>query len=412
MNERILILGAGVGGLVTANELRRLLPSGHSITVIEKNARHSFAPSFLWVMTGDRTEQKITRPVTALLQSGIQLVIGEVSEIDVRKHEVRTTDSVYAYDVLVIALGAELSPESIPGYHESIHTFFTVDGAARLRSALDSFHGGNVAVVVSKLPYKCPGAPHEGAMLLADFLRKRGLNERSHVHLYTPETQPMPVAGPELGAAVREMLTSNGIAFHPLHQLTAIDAESKTLSFEGGSAVSYDLCVVIPPHRSPKAVRESGLANDAGWIPVDRASLQTNHENVYAIGDVAAIALPGRWKPDVPLMLPKAGVFAHLQAEVVAHDIVRKINGGTATRSFPGVGYCMLEAGEDLAGFAYGDFYALPAPKLRVHQTGKVWHWGKVLFEKWWLSPFGLKRSLLGKAITVGAKFWDVPIKA
>ena len=167
-------------------------------------------------------------------------------------------------------------------------------------------------------------------MLLGDYFRRRGLRGKVDLHLFTPEPQAMPVAGPELGAAVSGMLESRGIAFHPSHKLTAVHPEARELVFDGKPAARYDLLVAIPPHRGPRLVREAGLTNEAGWVPVDRRTLATPRERVYAIGDVTAIPVPGRWKPDVPLMLPKAGVFAHEHARVVAQRIAAEIAGTAA----------------------------------------------------------------------------------
>ncbi len=406
--KTILVLGGGVGGLVAANELRRLLPAEHRIVLVEKNAQHAFAPSFLWLMTGDRRPEQITRDVRRLTRPGVEVVLAEAQSIDLPNRRVITTAQTLAYDTLIVALGAELAPEAIPGLAEAAHTFYTFDGAAKLHDALQEFRGATVAVVVSALPYKCPGAPHEGAMLIADTLRRRGLR-KVDVHLFTPEPQPMPVAGPALGDAVKQMLAEKGIAFHPLHKLTRVDGAAHELTFEGKGTVKYDLLVAIPPHRGPAIGREAGLTNEAGWVPVDRNTLATKHENVFALGDITTVSIPGRWKPDAPLMLPKAGVFAHAQAEVVARRIAAEITGAGAGETFPGIGYCMLEAGESLAGFAFGDFYAEPSPQVHLRRMGKIWHWGKVLFEQWWLAPFGPRRAALHWAMTLGGKAFGIP---
>lgn len=411
MKSTIVVLGGGVGGMVAANEVRRQLPSGHRVVVVEKNAQHAFAPSFLWLMTGDREPHQIRRPLAGLLRRGVELVQAEVLGIDPVHRKVRTSGPEIAYDHLIVALGADLAPEGIPGLAEASQTFFTLDGAARLRDKLKAFTGGRIAIVVSAMPYKCPGAPHEGAMLIADHFRRRGLSSKVEIHLYTPEPQPMPVAGPQLGEAVRSMLRSKGIEFHPLHKLSAVDASAGELVFDNGTRCGYDLLAAIPPHRAPKAVVESGLTNQAGWIPVDAQTLRTNQGGVYAIGDITAIPIPGRWKPDVPLMLPKAGVFAHAQAEVVAQRIVAEITGRPCDSSFCGDGYCMLEAGEDLAGFASGNFFAEPSPQIQLRQIGKAWHLGKVLFEKWWLAPAGMRRSAIGWVMKAGGRLYGVPIK-
>jgi len=406
----IVILGGGVGGLVCANELRRRLSREHRVVLVERNDQHAFAPSFLWVMTGDRQPAEITRPVRELVRPGVDVLQAEAHGIDLAARRVETSGGTLTYDYLVVALGAELAPEAIPGLEDGAHTFYTFDGAAKLRDALQAFAGGSVAVVVSALPYKCPGAPHEGAMLIADLFRRRRLTDKVDVHLFTPEPQPMPVAGPMLGDAVQQMLEAKGIVFHPLHKLTAVDREAHELAFEGRDPVRYDLLVAIPPHRGPGLLREAGLTNDAGWVPVDRGTLATRQENVYALGDVTAIPIPGRWKPDVPLMLPKAGVFAHTQAQVVARRIAGEITGVSVNESFCGDGYCMLEAGADGAGFAFGNFFAEPSPQIELRKMGSVWHWGKVLMEKWWLAPYGPKREALRLALTVGGKVLRVPV--
>lgn len=408
--KRMVILGAGTGGLVAANELRRRLPRAHRILLVEKKARHAFPPSFLWLMTGDRRPEQITRHVRQLLRPGVELIEAEAQAIDLARRRVETSAGAFDYDYLIVALGAELAPETIPGLGEAARTFYTFHGALKLQQALQDFQGGKIAIVVAGLPYKCPAAPAEGAMLLADFFARRGLRHKVDLHLFTPEPQPMPVAGPQLGEAVRKMLQASGIAFHPLHKITAVDPEASQLSFEGKDPVSYDLLIAVPPHRAPQLVREAGLAQETGWVPVDPFTLATGHPNVYAIGDVTAISLPGRWKPDVPLMLPKAGVFAHAQAEVAAKRIAADISGAKARARFCGDGYCTLEAGQQKAGFASGNFYAEPSPQIALRNIGRTWHFGKVLFEKWWLAPYGVRRTALQLTLRLGGKALGIPV--
>lgn len=414
--KRILILGGGIGGQVAANRLRGLLDRHHEITLIDKNESFAFAPSFLWLMTGDRMPEEITRKINQLVRPGIGVIQAEVRRIDLAGHfvEVDTYPVIetrrFDYDYLIIALGAELAPEIIPGLSEAAHTFYTIEGAKRLLDALKTFTGGTLAIVVSALPYKCPGAPHEASMLFADFFRKRGLRDKVDIHLFTPEPQPMPVAGPKLGGEVRQMLEAKGIHFHPLHKLTSVNPQARELIFEGKEKVRYDLLAAIPPHRGPNIIREAGLANEAGWLPVDPLTLKTRSKGVYAIGDIAAVPIPGRWKPDVPLMLPKAGVFAHAHAAVVAHNIAAEIAGSAAKSKFQGMGYCMLEAGDGRAGLAFGNFFAEPSPEILLKGIGKTWHLGKVLLERWWLAPPGPRREALRLALELGAKSFGIPI--
>jgi sulfide:quinone oxidoreductase len=200
------------------------------------------------------------------------------------------------------------------------------------------------------------------------------------------------------------MLEQRGITFHPGHTLTAVDGDVRTLHFNGRDPVSYDLLVAIPPHRAPAVVGEAGLANENGWIPVDRRTLATSHPRLFAIGDVTTVPIPGRWKPEVPLMLPKAGVFAHGQALVVAARIAAEIGGDGPAAALSGDGFCVLEAGAGRAGVAFGDFFHEPAPAVHVKPIGRAWHLGKVLFEQWWLARWGLRRRLLKSVLTAGGR--------
>lgn len=409
--KTIIILGGGIGGIVTANELSNRLGGEHKIILIEKNKEHTFAPSYLWLMNGDRKKKQISIPLKSLLKKNIEVINASVSEIVPDDKKVKAGEKEYHYDFLVIALGADLAFEKIQGWDESIHTFYTMEGAANLNETLRNFSGGKVALVISSMPYKCPGAPHEGAMLIKDFFRAKGLQDKVEISLFTPEPQPLPVAGPELGNAVKSMLEKKGIRFYPSMNFDLVNTKSKQLFFNGKESFEYDLLVVIPPHQAPMVIGKSGLANANGWIDVNPASLQTKYENVFAIGDTTSIPLPGRWFPDKPMMLPKAGVFAHLQADVVAKNIARKIRGEKADEKFCADGYCMLESGEDLAGFAYGDFFGEPHPKVQLKQIGRKWHIGKVLFERWWLSPVGLKKEFYKNLLQIGGKLIGIPVK-
>jgi len=408
--KTIIILGGGIGGIISANELSNRISRKHKIILIEKNKEHSFAPSYLWLMNGDRKTNQINVPLKSLLKKNIEVVYALVSEIVPNEQKVKADQKEYHYDFLVIALGADLATEKIQGWDDNIHTFYTFEGAVKLNETLKKFSGGRVAIVVSSMPYKCPGAPHEGAMLLEDLFTAKGLREKVEISLFTPEPQPLPVAGPELGNAVKSVLNNKGIHFYPSMQLNFVDTKLKQLNFNGNDPFEYDLLIVIPPHQAPAVISTSDLANSNGWIDVDPEFLETKYENVFAIGDITSILLPGRWIPDKPMMLPKAGVFAHLQAVVVAKNIAKKIRGVETDERFCADGYCMLEAGKDLAGFAYGDFFAEPHPEVHLKRIGKKWHIAKVLFEKWWLSPIGTKKILYRYFLQASGKLIGIPV--
>ena len=409
--KTIVILGGGVGGIVTANKLRKRLHSEHKIIIIEKSRVHAFAPSFLWLMTGLRTREQVSRNVSTLLDKGVDIRNEEVISVNPEDKFVETVKGKIQFDYLVVALGAELHPEALPGLPAESHNYYTYDGADKLHNALQKFDSGKIAVVVASLPYKCPAAPYEGAMLISDFFSKRGIRKDVEISLYTPEPYPMPVGGPTLGESVKQVLESKAINFFPLHKICEVDSRSKELLFENNGKYGYDMLVVIPPHKAPVVIQRSLLAGENGWIPVDRSTLLTKFPDVYAIGDVTAISIPGRWKQDVPLMLPKAGVFAHLQAEAVAQRISDEIKGISPKSEFCGDGFCILEAGEHAAGIAFGNFFASPSPEVKIRNVRKSWHYGKILFEKWWLSSLGIKKSFLKLLMKTGSKMMRIPIK-
>ncbi len=383
--KTVVVLGGGVGGLVAANVLRERLGREHRVILVDKTTRHVFLPSLTWVMLGWRDPIQISRALGPLTKKGIEFVNAEVMEIDPAKTVVKTSAGDFSYDYLIIALGAELSPQAIPGLPEAAYTPYSLEGTISLRDALKSFTGGKVAVVISALPFKCPAAPYETAFLLQHFFRQRGILDKVDLHLFTPELLPLPVAGTAVGEAIKRILDERRIGFHPRHKLTSVEPANKEIVFDNGQKADFDLLVAVPPHRSPEVVRRSGLANEAGWIPVDRKSLKTSFENVYALGDVTSISLPGRYRADAPLSLPKAGVFAHFQAASVAGNISSEIMGGIGRREFGGRGYCFLETGHGMVGYGSGNFYGEPEPAVTFGRPARLWRFAKVLFEKWWL---------------------------
>lgn len=375
----VVVLGGGTGGIVAAHRLRRELDAQDRVVVVEREPTYRFAPSFLWVLTGARRPDQISADTRRLRRRGIELAEAEARSVDADTRRVDTSGGSIAYDRLVIALGTELAPELVPGFAEAALDLYTLDGVLQARRALDDFGGGRVAVVVSRLPYKCPAAPYEAALLAESFLRRRGVRERSSIDVFTPEPLPMPTAGPALGEAVRDILEARVIGFHAGQTVESIDPAARELVLAGGERAPYDLLLGVPPHRAPAAVRDGPLAAETGFIPVHPSTLATAAEGVYAVGDVAAIPIAGG------KLLPKAGVFAHGQAEVVARRIAAELRGVAPVSEFDGKGGCFLELGGGRAAYASGDFYAEPGPAVRLRRPGRHWHLAKVAFERYWL---------------------------
>ncbi len=375
----VVVLGGGTGGVVAAHRLRGALGHDDRVVVVEREPLYRFAPSFLWVLTGDRRPEQITTDIRRLRRRGIEVVEAEALSIETGARRVETSAGPVSYDRLVVALGAELAPELLPGFSETALNVYTVEGAVGASQELDRFESGRVVVLVSRLPYKCPAAPYETALLTEALLRRRGIRERSTIDVYTPEPFPMPTAGPEIGAAVREMLESRGVGFHPEQPAERIEPSTRELVLVNGERVPFDLLLGIPPHEAPAVVRESPLAGESGFIAVDRVTLATRLDGVFAIGDATSIPIAGG------KFLPKAGVFAHGQAEHVARRIAAELGGRTPAGAFDGKGACFLEMGDGVAAYASGNFYAEPGPSVRLRRPGRHWHLAKVAFERYWL---------------------------
>lgn len=374
--KRVVVLGGGVGGLVAASRLRRLLPKEHRVTLVDRNVWHTFAPGFLAVMLGKKAFPQISRDLRKLERKGIEFVLAEIVAIDLAARKVRLHDRELEYDYLIVAMGVQYSAGGVPGL-VTAYTYYHLEGAEALGEELEKVESGNVAIVVPGLPYKCPAAPYEGALLIDEHYRKR--RRDVEVRLFTPEPAPLPAAGQAVGHEVTELLTERGIVLSPNARLTSVDPKARKLSFEGGVEAPYDLLIGVPFHEVPTVVRESGLAAEGGWVEVDRETLETKHEGVYAIGDVNTIPIGDG------MALPKAGVFAHGEAEVVARNLAAELTGGRDLWAFGGEGACFLETGYGKAAYVSGSFFAEPAPEVQLRGPGRWWRWAKEGFIRSWL---------------------------
>ena len=364
-----VILGGGFGGIAAANSLRRLLTAEHEIIIIDETSRFHVGAGKTWIMLGERTYDQISQSRVALLTPGIRFVEAKVQSIGLSDRTVSLESGSLNWDFLVIALGADLNLARVPGLAEAAHTFYTVEGAQRLKGVLEQFSGGDVAILIPRVPFKCPPAPYEAALLLHHAFERRGLAAKARLAIYTAEGAPMATAGPEMGQYIKGELAQRAIAFFPQKSTSRVDGSAQRVVFEDGSEARYDLLIAIPPHEAPQVVRDAQLTNQSGWIPADPRTLQVKQppdaRGIYAVGDVTVVPLPGRYKPDIGLSLPKAGVFAEAHGRIVAHQIAAGILGRTPDEAFDGKGYCYLETGAKRAVKADGAFFELPHPVMQ-----------------------------------------------
>jgi sulfide:quinone oxidoreductase len=374
--KRVLILGGGTGGLVAASRLRRMLDKEHNVTLIDRSPYYTYEPSLTWVMAGRRTLPRIARDLRTLRKKGIDVLTGEITALDLANKRVTYGKHEIAYDYLVIALGAEYSAAEIPGLDRS-WTFYHGDGAEGMREELESFAGGRVVCAVSSLPFKCPTAFYEGVLLLDAYFRKRKLRSGIEIHVYTPETAPLPEASPHVGERILQLLYDRDISFTSGTEVKSVNHEKKLVNLREGEPVPFDMLVATPVHSLPFVLRSTGLAGEDGWIAVDRETLATSAPGVYAIGDCTSVPIAGG-------KLPKAAVFAHGEAEVVARNIRAEIQGTEPIWAFGGQGAYFLDTGDGRGAYIVGNYFKDPV-NVEFRGPSRLYYWAKAGVERVWL---------------------------
>ncbi|MBZ2195576.1 FAD-dependent oxidoreductase [Ruania sp. N2-46] len=329
---RVVILGAGFGGLEVASKLSEALGEGVDTTLVDRAESFVFGFSKLDFMFGRTSAERVQLAYADVAHPGVRMVRAEVVGIDpVAQTVALDSGETLEADVLVVALGADLDPSATPGLVEAGQEFYTVPGAIAARDALDAFDGGRVVIAVTSTPFKCPPAPSETALLVHDFLTERGLRRRSSIDLVMPLPRPIPPS-PLASAAILAAFEERGIGWHPGSLVRSLDPARRVAVLGDGEEIGFDLLLAVPKHLAPPVVVEAGLTED-GWIPVDPRTLRTKFPDVFAIGDVTSVGTP------------KAGVFSEGQAKVVAAQIIARADGGTSDAEYGGQGICYMEFG-------------------------------------------------------------------
>ncbi|HYM39331.1 MAG TPA: FAD/NAD(P)-binding oxidoreductase [Thermoplasmata archaeon] len=332
--KKVVILGGGVGGTIVANLLaKKLLPDEAEITVVDKTGKHVYQPGFVYVAFEHQKPRKLVRDERKLLRKRVKLVLGEAVKIDAEGRKVTLADgAVLDYDRLVVALGARLTPNELPGYQETAQHFYSLEGAAKLHDALESFQGGKVVVTVASVPYKCPPAPSEAACQLDYYFTKRGIRDKVDIHFLSPLSRVFPLE--PVNPVVEQVFAKHHIRSTIFFNTESIDTEKKTVNSIEGESIPFDLLIMVPPHRGAKVVEDSGLGDRGGWLPTDKFTLRTKaHSDIFALGDCT----------DVPVS--KSGAAAHFQAKVIAQSIVADLRGEPATAKYDGHVMCYCDAG-------------------------------------------------------------------
>lgn len=381
MAHDIVILGGGVGGTLLANLLARRLPDEMAhVTVIDRSDRHMYQPNLLYIPFGEETPSHLYKDERHLLAHSVRLIVDDVTLIDTQQQIVRMgKGGIVPYDTLVIGTGAVLAPELVPGYADAAHHFYSEPAALQLKTALEEFDGGKLVVGVADIPYKCPPAPLEFVFKVEEYLTKRGLRDRTEITYLSPINRVFTIE--PVSEMVTPMLVERGISYEVFFNVERIDPERRIVTSMEGAEIGYDLLVLVPPHRGSPVVTASGLGDEQGWLPTNRATLQvTGHENIYALGDAT----------DIPVS--KSGSTAHFEARVLADRITALVDPyrhhAQAGTTYNGRVLCFLETGYGQASQIAFDFQHPPVPPA----PRAFYHYEKLLFNRvyWYLVPRGL----------------------
>ncbi|HEV8339843.1 MAG TPA: FAD/NAD(P)-binding oxidoreductase [bacterium] len=370
---RVLVLGGGFGGLSAAYELHHLVGDRVDLQVIDASPTFMMGLRKLWLLDRRGGRAEGTRDRTRFAAGAVPVRPTQVEAIDLDARQVIADGDRLSYDFLIVALGAQARPDLIPGGVEGGANLYAVDDAEALGAQLASLARGRIVVAIAGLPYKCPPAPYEAAFLIDDLLRRAGRRDACAIDVLTPQPMSLPVAGPAACARAEGTMTLRQIQFRPKTLVARVEAKRVLLS--DGSEIPADVVIYVPAHRPPAAVKESGLTGGAEWIRPDPETLMTSIEGVFAIGDVTEIPMPGG------LALPKAGVFAERQGQVVARNVAALVDGRPPEARFDGRGYCFLEVGEGQASMIEGAFLADP-PDISVLKPAPEHLAAKVAFER------------------------------
>jgi sulfide:quinone oxidoreductase len=354
--RRVLILGGGFGGVATAHTLREKLRPDDEIIVVDRRRHFMVGFRKTWAMLGMASLEDGQRSLSSLEERGIRFVQANITSIDPGSRSAEVGGKLIEADALVVALGARLAPESIPGLKQWALNVYDSQDIPHAAETLRNFSGGRLVVGIFGAPYKCPPAPYEMAMMMREFFQSR--NVSADLEVFTPKPMSLPIIGSGGCDVLESHLSAHGVRFLPSHK--AIAVEDGEVVFQSGERRKFDLLVGVPPHTCPDVVLESGLTEGADWVPVNPRTLETSVPGVYAIGDCTGIPLADGKQ------LPKAGIFAELQGKIVAERIAASFDGQKPMATYDGVGYCFLEFGAGTAAYVRGEFYAEPAPKAML----------------------------------------------
>lgn len=377
--KRVLILGGGVGGLSLANWVRRGLPAEDDVLLVDRAPQHEFRPVLLGVAVGAVASERARRDWTPLASRGIRLLRGNVERIVPDARSAVIDGRTWEADILVVSLGAARDTSAIPGLSEGGLDFYDATSAAALGSRLAGLERGTLLITIPAGPLPAALAPYEFAFVADHQLRGRGVRRDVRIRILSGPSEPLAVAGPETTAAVAHWCEERDISWAGGVQVERVDPLARLVRLGDGREEAYDLLVGLAPPIAPQPVRTSPLAGPDGWIDVDPLSCATAWEGVYALGDATRIRVSGGFT------LPKAGVFAHGQAQALARTIIHELTARGAPGRYDGEGETFVEMGAGLAAVVCGHYYSQPHPRVLVMHPTPQWRAARMaVTENWW----------------------------
>ena len=345
MKKRILILGAGFGGMELSTMLSEAFGDDIEVTLIDKGDSFYFGFSKLDVMFGLARPDAVRLPYKKFVKPGVRLLQETISLVDPVARRVTTDRGVHEADFLVIALGADYDFAATPGMADATE-FYTLEGATQLGEMLKTFTGGRVLIAVGGAPFKCPPAPSEAALMMHEYLTTRGIRGACEITLILPLEAPTPPS-PETSRALLAAFAERNITFVADREMRLVDTERRLVTLDDGRMFPYDLFLGVPAIRAPRMLEDSGMIED-GYVPVKPRTLETRFPDVYAVGDCARQGTP------------KAGIFAEGAARAVAKTLIARLRNEEVPVTHAGTGVCYIEFGGGRIGRVDVDFFSDP----------------------------------------------------
>ncbi len=330
----MLVIGDGAAGVIIANKTRlRVAKSDLEIIVVGKSPEHYFRPDGIQIPVGLKDYRTSIKPTRFLLNYDVDYVRDEVTGISTADRKVKLQSGrELNFDFLVIATGNRFTPEDMPGYSESAKHFYDLEHALALRTDIEKFTGGDIVIGRASEPIMCPPAPFEMTLLLDSYFRRKGIRDKVTLSYLYPLDSTYSL--PNVAKILYNIFDERNIKCYESFNAESIDPEGHRVNSYEGESVKFDLLIMIPPHRGQQVMTDSGLADEYGYIDVDKRHLNyKDYDDIFVIGD--ATNLP----------LSKAGSVAHLQSDFLSGYLAAKIVGGQSEDGYDGLTACFAETG-------------------------------------------------------------------